>query len=96
MQTLKYFITSKNEQMEIEIETKEIAKEIVGELVAERKRQGLTQQDIADMTGMKAPNVTRVESCKFNPSLEVLFRYATVLGKQLHFELMDDVSKESK
>ena len=31
--------------------------EVVKELVAERHRQGLTQSDIADRTGMKASNI---------------------------------------
>lgn len=59
------------------------------QLIAERKRQDLTQQDIADRTGMKTPNVTRIESCKFTPTLEVLERYARAVGKELHFELVD-------
>ena len=49
----------------------------------------LTQQDIADRTGMKAPNVTRVESCRFTPSLDVLERYAMAVGKRIRFELVD-------
>ena len=46
-------------------------------------------QDIADRTGMKAPNVTRIESCKFTPTLDVLERYAEAIGKKIQFELVD-------
>ena len=53
---------------------------------------GLTQQDIADRTGMKTPNVTRVESCKFTPTLDVLERYAMAVGKKLSFKL-DDIDE---
>lgn len=73
----------------MEVETKVFANQIVKSLIAERKRQGLTQQEIADITGMKAPNITRIESCKFTPTLEVLMRYAKALGKEIHFALDD-------
>lgn len=84
-----YLVRIGNENVLIEVQQKELARSIVDELIAERKRQGLTQQDIADRTGMKAPNVTRIESCKFTPTLDVLERYAMAVGKKLQFELVD-------
>lgn len=92
MAKVDYMIQNGDEQILIEVETKRFAKGIVDQLVAERKRLGYTQQDIADLTGMKAPNVTRIESCKYTPSLEVLMRYAKALGKKIEFELVDEVA----
>lgn len=48
-----------------------------------------------DITGMKAPNVTRIESCKFTPTLEVLMRYVKALGKEICFTL-EDVETEDE
>lgn len=76
-------------QIDIEHHKKEITDSVVMELVRERKRLGLTQQDIADISGMKAPNVTRIESRKYSPSLEVLMRYANAVGKQVRLEVTD-------
>lgn len=84
-----YIVKIGDQDVLIETHKRIIGKEIVGELVAERKRLGLTQQDIADKTGMKAPNVTRVEGCKFTPTLEVLERYAQAVGKKIKIELVD-------
>jgi len=84
-----HVIQTEKEDILIEVQKRKFARSIVDELIAERKRQGLTQQDIADRTGMKAPNVTRIESCKFTPTLDVLERYAMAVGKQLRFELVD-------
>ena len=84
-----YLVRIGNENVLIEVQQKELARSIVDELIAERKRQGLTQQDIADRTGMKAPNVTRIESCKYTPTLDVLERYAMAVGKKLQLELVD-------
>ena len=71
------------------LQTQEISDGIVQALIVERKRQGFTQQKIADDTGMKTSNVTRFESCKYTPTLDVLTRYADALGKKLRIELVD-------
>lgn len=86
-----YIVQSGTETHMIDIEQKRklITDEIVTSLIAERKRLGLTQQDIADISGMKAPNVTRIESRKYSPSLDVLMRYANAVGKQVYLELTD-------
>ena len=89
MKNQDYIIQTEKEYILIETQKRAFARTIVDELIAERKRQGFTQQDIADRTGMKAPNVTRIESCKFTPTLDVLERYAMAVGKKIRFELVD-------
>lgn len=84
-----YVVRNENMQICIEVETNALARGIISELITERKRLGITQQEIADRTGMKAPNVTRIESCKRIPTLDVLERYAGALGKKLSFSLVD-------
>ena len=84
-----YIIKDGEEHILLEMKKTILGKEIVNELISERKKLGLTQQDIADKTGMKAPNVTRVEGCKFTPTLDVLERYANAVGKRLKIELVD-------
>ena len=76
-------------KIEYDLQTKEVSNGIVQALVVERKRQGFTQQRIADDTGMQTSNVTRFESCKYTPTLDVLTRYADALGKKLRIELVD-------
>ena len=89
MNNQEYFINGERQEICMEVEIKVFANQIVKALIEERKRQGLTQQEVADITGMKAPNVTRIESRKFTPTLDVLVRYAKAVGKELHFELVD-------
>ena len=89
MNNREYIIRDEKHELHVEFETKAVANQIVKSLIAERKRQGITQQEIADITGMKAPNVTRIESCKYTPTLEVLIRYARAIGKELHFSIED-------
>lgn len=89
MMNQDYIIKNGEEHVLLEMKKTILGKEIVNELISERKKLGLTQQDIADKTGMKAPNVTRVEGCKFTPTLDVLERYANAVGKRLKIELVD-------
>lgn len=85
-----YIVQDNNEiYIDIDVYKKSFTDSIVSELIAERKRLGLTQQDIADRSGMKAPNVTRIESKKYSPSLDVLMRYARAVGKDIQFNLVD-------
>ncbi|MCQ2536033.1 MAG: helix-turn-helix transcriptional regulator [Lachnospiraceae bacterium] len=63
------------------------ADSIVNELINERKRQGLTQQDIADRTGVKTPNIARFEGKKTIPTFQFLEKYADALGMELEYTL---------
>lgn len=60
---------------------------IVDSLKSVRKKRGYTQQDIADATGMKSPNITRIETHKTRPSVEILMRYAAALGYDIEISL---------
>ena len=62
---------------------------IIEQLVAERHRQGKTQQDIADITGILPSNVARLESGTRVPTLVVLQKYALALGKHIELNLCD-------
>jgi UDPglucose 6-dehydrogenase len=60
---------------------------IVDQLIAKRKELQLTQQNIADATGMRRANVTRIESKKYTPTLEILNRYADCMGMKVTLTL---------
>ena len=64
---------------------------VIEELIEERRRQGLTQQDLADMTGILAP---RLESRKRVPTLVVLQKYASALGMHIEVKLCDGTEEE--
>ena len=63
---------------------------VIEELIEERRRQGLTQQDLADMTGILAPNLARLEV----PTLVVLQKYASALGMHIEVKLCDGTEEE--
>ncbi|MBU0501374.1 MAG: helix-turn-helix domain-containing protein [Gammaproteobacteria bacterium] len=61
-------------------------------ILAARKAAGLTQAQVAERMGTKAPAVTRLENALVtgtpSPSLATLRKYAAALGKRLEVRLV--------
>ena len=72
----------------IEKDSKRITDDIVDQLIAYRKKLKLTQQDIADATGIKRANIARLELKKNEASLDSLVRYAKSMELDLAIELV--------
>lgn len=75
--------------MEFGIEAKKVSDDIVDRLVQYRKQLKMTQQDIADATGIKRANVARIESKKHAITLECLVKYAGSMNLEVHMELQE-------
>jgi y4mF family transcriptional regulator len=54
---------------------------------ARRNQLGLTQLDLADLAGISANTLYKVERGQANPTLKVLFKLAVVLGMELKLEV---------
>ncbi|MEG1427899.1 MAG: helix-turn-helix transcriptional regulator [Oscillospiraceae bacterium] len=74
----------KNEEFRKEYESLSARRQLVELLIRERNAQNLTQQDLATRVGMKASNISRLESGNYNPSLDLLEKVAGGLGKKIH------------
>ncbi|MDH2926840.1 helix-turn-helix transcriptional regulator [Lonepinella koalarum] len=61
--------------------------QLMASLKAQREAQNLTQKDIAEKTGMKIQNVSRLERGLVRPTLDTLSRYANALGGRIEFVL---------
>jgi transcriptional regulator with XRE-family HTH domain len=56
---------------------------VVRQLKYYRKDQGMTQEELAERVGTKKSNISRLESGRYNPSLDFLVKVADGLGKQI-------------
>ena len=74
---------------EIQNQVRDKSREIVKEWVEERHKQELTQADMAELTGMMASNIARLENGGRVPTFLVLQKYAVALGKQIEIKLCD-------
>jgi transcriptional regulator with XRE-family HTH domain len=67
---------------------------LLRELLQARQKAGLSQAEIADKMGTKAPAVTRLESSlssgKHSPSIATLKKYAQALGCHLEIKLVSN------
>ncbi len=59
-------------------------RELTVRLRQTRERQGLSLTDVSERSGMTRAAISRLENgWNLNPTLDTLFRYATVLGAQI-------------
>ncbi|MEI7842635.1 MAG: helix-turn-helix transcriptional regulator [Gallionellaceae bacterium] len=65
---------------------------ILDEILAARRAAGLSQAQVAERMGTKAPAIARLESAlasgKHSPSLNTLRKYAAALGKRVEVHLV--------
>jgi ribosome-binding protein aMBF1 (putative translation factor) len=65
---------------------------LLGEILKARQKAGLSQAEIAERMGTKAPAITRLESSlssgKHSPSIATLKKYASALGCHLEIKLV--------
>lgn len=88
MNNVDYIVSTETGDVLIEKDSKRITDDIVDQLVAYRKKLKLTQQDIADATGIKRANIARLELKKNEASLDSLVRYARSMELDLSVELV--------
>ncbi|MCI7181584.1 MAG: helix-turn-helix transcriptional regulator [Schaedlerella sp.] len=89
--------TYRNQDFEVIIEekTKRMSDSIIDQLIAYRKKLKMTQQDIADGTGIRRANVARLEGKKYTPTLESLMKYADCMDLELSLSLQEKTEDET-
>jgi DNA-binding XRE family transcriptional regulator len=77
------------ENLENDPEFKEIwennaqKRELVKTIIALRIKEHLTQEDLAEKMGTQQSAISRLESGKYNPSVDFLFRIAKALNRKV-------------
>jgi DNA-binding XRE family transcriptional regulator len=77
------------ENLETDPEFKEIwennaqKRELVKTIIALRIKEHLTQEDLAEKMGTRQSAISRLESGKYNPSVDFLFRIAKALNRKV-------------
>jgi DNA-binding XRE family transcriptional regulator len=69
------------------MEVNSARQEVAAQLKQVRKDQGMTQESLAELVGTKKSNISRLESGRYNPSLDFLVKVAGGLGKQIHVKV---------
>lgn len=61
--------------------------EFVSQIIEERSRQNITQEELALRVGTQKSNISRLESGTYNPSLDFITKIAQSLGKKIEITL---------
>lgn len=73
----------------------ELKKEVGKKIKKIRKKQGITQEKLAEMIGIEVPSLSNIETGKFSPSTETLQKLSQVLNvKPWEFFYVEDVTIE--
>ena len=75
-----------DEDFRKEYETLQPQYEVVKQIISAREELQITQKDLAERTGIRQSNISRLERGNYNPSVEFLRKIAKGLGKELHIE----------
>ncbi len=78
----------KNPKVKAEYDSLAAAFHVKRQMIALRKRAGLTQEQMADLLGTKKSNISRLESINsdISPRLVTIEAYARVLGYSMKVE----------
>ena len=77
-----------NEEVKTEYERLEPEYKVIRAIVAARQEQHLTQQELADRTGIDRSDISKLENGSANPSLRTLKSLADGLGMQLQINFI--------
>ena len=77
----------KDEEFKLEYEKLKPRYDIISQIIDERLKQKLTQEELALKAGTQKSNISRLESGTYNPSVDFLIKIARSLGKTVEISL---------
>lgn len=66
-----------------EIAESDLRVALMGEIIAVRKEQGISQCELGKLTGIKQPVIARIESGQSSPRIDTLVKLLAPLGKTI-------------
>ena len=69
-------VSPEGEQINLEVA-------LIGKMVEAREARGLSQRELAEISGVKQPAIARIESMKSTPQLDTLLKVLVPLGYTL-------------
>ncbi len=73
----------KNPTIKAEYDKLEAEFTLIDALIEARAEKGLTQKDLAEITGISQGDISRIERGTANPSIKTIQRLATALDKKV-------------
>lgn len=77
---------NKDDVEDVQLKTRQL---LIDQLIKCRKQKKITQADISEATGIQRPNISRFESGKYNPTLDMIVRIADSIGLEVEIVLKE-------
>ena len=71
-----------------EWDSNELEYQLMMMILKARNEQNLTQSELAERTGLRQSNISRIEKGQVLPSISTLYKIAQGLGKQLEIKFV--------
>ncbi len=81
-------IINKDPEVIKELKNLEPEYQIISQLIFLRRENKITQKELAELIGDSQPNISRLESGSYNPTLSKLKKIADCLGKRLEIRFI--------
>ena len=85
----------KNPEFAAEWERQRPEREYIKAIIAARIDTNLTQKELAQITGIRQSNISRIENGKSSPTIATLQQIADGVGKTLHIEFREVEQKST-
>lgn len=83
-----------NDNSDVLVSDYDILKEVRESIAEIRKKENVSQKELAEKTGITQANISKIENGRYIPSVIVLKRIADGLGKRLYIEFSDELEEE--
>ena len=86
MKSVKTFAEYMNDENRVTAEERERIQfeiELIGKVIEARNARGLSQRDLAELSGVKQPAIARLESMQATPKIDTLLKILNPLGYKL-------------
>ncbi len=86
---MDYIVNSGEKVYIVEAQKNRVKDRIIDQYVALRKEKGLSQEKIANITGIARTNIVRIEAKKNVPTIEVLVKLADAIDMELDIKFVE-------
>lgn len=67
---------------------------LIGKMIEAREQKGISQRELAEISGVKQPAIARLESMKTTPQIDTLFKILHPLGYTIEIVPLDTKQPE--
>lgn len=86
---MDYIYKDNDKSVIIETQKCQIKNQIIDQYITKRKEKGLSQEKIANVTGIARTNIIRIEAKKNVPTIEILLKLAEAIDMKLEIKFVE-------